>query len=44
MCGVERTITDMADSNLCGDIEYYYQDLVNRGWICYIYQNSNYRL
>lgn len=44
MCGLERTVTDVADSNLCGDIECYYQDLVNRGWICHICRNSNYGL
>lgn len=44
MCGVDRTVTDVVDSNLCGDMEYYYQDLVDRGWICYICWNSNYGL
>ncbi|KAF1971107.1 hypothetical protein BU23DRAFT_441081, partial [Bimuria novae-zelandiae CBS 107.79] len=36
MCGVERTVTDVADSNLCYRQECYLRDMVQRGWRCHI--------
>ncbi|OCK86991.1 uncharacterized protein K441DRAFT_20263 [Cenococcum geophilum 1.58] len=42
MCGVDRTVTDVADSNLCGRDECYRQDMVDRGWHCHICYHNNF--
>ena len=41
MCGVERTVTDVADSNLCGENACYLADLVRQGWWCHVCERRN---
>lgn len=34
MCGLERTVTDVAEDRPCGDSDCYIEDLVEIGWKC----------
>jgi hypothetical protein len=42
MCGVDRTVTDVADSNLCGEDDCYKEDMAANGWRCCRCETENY--